>query len=88
VARLRRMLRLRIRALASGEAPAHPDRHGLNTVATFCQDTVTDFEDDGTDERDQLRDYGRRVADALSESVHLAPDEREAHIEARCRSMR
>ena len=83
VARLRRLLRTRIRALgAGGEAP-QPDRHGLEHVPTYCQDTVCDWPGDTEPDRETLRSHGQRIADAVIESATLAPVEREQHIRAR-----
>lgn len=86
VARLRRMLRERIRALAGGEPPARPAlRDGV--VSTFCQDTVCDRSGADTLDEAALRAHGQRVADAVIESADLEPEARARRIRTCCESV-
>ena len=80
VARLRRLLRQRIRALAAGETVRHPGAFGLDAVPTYCQDTV--FSWPGSDEpaETDLCAAGRWVAGAVLGSDGLGPREREDHV--------
>lgn len=83
VARLRRLLRQRIQALAAGRPVARPDAGELDAASTYCQDTVCRRarSDDVSDE--QLRSHGQRVADAVLETDCLTPDARERAIRER-----
>ena len=84
VARLRRLLRERIRALAAGEAPVRPDWFGLDAISTYCQDTVCEWRGAHPPDETALRAVGRRVADAVLESNRLAPTQREARVRELC----
>ena len=80
VARLRRLLRRRIRALAAGEPARQPDAFGLDAVPTYCQDTVFRWRGSQQPAETDLRAAGRRVAGAVLGSDRLAPREREACV--------
>ena len=84
VVRIRTMLRRRIRALAGGEPVARPAVcEGL--VSTYCQDTVSNWRDHPEKEETAiLREYARRVADAVVESDTLTPELRAARIRELC----
>ena len=82
VARLRRLLRRRIRELAGGEAMRQPDPFELDAVPTYCQDTVFRWQGAGRPTAEALRAAGRRVADAVLDSDRLDPVRREAHVRA------
>ena len=60
VARLRRLLRQRILALAAGEPVRQPDAFGLDAVPTYCQDTV--FRWQGSEQARRERSSGGRAA--------------------------
>ena len=82
VARLRRLLRRRIRALAAGEGAHQPDPFGLDAVSTYCQDTVFRWPGSGRPAETDLREAGRWVAAAVLGSDRLAPQERETYVRA------
>ena len=80
VARLRRLLRRRIRALAAGEPVRQPDAFGLDAVPTYCQDTVFRWQASAPPADTDLRAAGRWVAGAVLGSDRLAPPQREDHV--------
>ena len=80
VARLRRLLRRRIRELAAGEAVRQPDPFELDAVPTYCQDTVFPWRGADRPTAEDLRAVGRRVAGAVLGSDRLDPVRREAHV--------
>ncbi len=80
VARLRHLLRERIRALAAGEPPFHPHTGALPYVATYCQDTVDRWHGAGVPDDDALRAQGRKVANAVLQSAQLPAAAREAYV--------
>ena len=80
VAKLRRLLRRRIRALAAGEPVRRPEPCGLDAVPTYCQDTVFPWRGAGRPTAEDLRAEGRRVAGAVLDSDGLDPVRREAHV--------
>ena len=82
VARLRRLLRQRIRALAAGEPARRPDPSGLEAVPTYCQDTIFLWPDAGRLAEPHLRAAGRRIASALLDSDRLDPERRAACVRA------
>ena len=82
VARLRRLLRRRIRALAAGEPVRQPDAFGLDAVPTYCQDTVFRWQASAPPTETDLRAAGRWVAGAVLGSDQLAPPRREDHVRA------
>jgi len=82
VARLRRLLRRRIRELAAGEAVRQPDPFELAAVPTYCQDTVFRWQGACRPTAEELRAAGRRVAGAVLGSDRLDPQRREAHVGA------
>ena len=82
VARLRRLLRRRIRELAAGEAVRQPDPFQLDAVPTYCQDTVFPWRGEDRPTAEDLRAAGRRVAGAVLGSDRLDPVRREAHVRA------
>ncbi len=84
VARLRRLLRHNIRALAAGNPVEPPDRFGLDAVPTYTQDTVARWCGSAPPDNVALRAQGRRVAEAVLSSAHLSAPAREAHIRAQC----
>ena len=86
VARLRRLLRERIRALANGEAARQPDCHGLQAISTYAQDTVCEWREHGEPDDEQMRAHGRRVAAAVLQSDRLAPAAREQQVKTLCGS--
>ena len=86
VARLRRLLRRRIRELAAGDPVRQPDAFGLDAVPTYCQDTVFPWHGAGRPTEEDLRAAGRRVAGAVLGSDRLDPVRREAHVGACARA--
>ncbi len=84
VARLRRLLRKRIRQLAAGESVPRPEDFGLGAVPTYTQDTVCEWRGSGDPDEAALRRQGRRVAEAVLQSDRLVPDAREARVRALC----
>ena len=80
VARLRRLLRRRIRALAAGEAVRQPDALGLDAVPTYCQDTVFPWPGASRPTVEELRAAGRRIAGVVLDSARLDPMHREASV--------
>ena len=80
VARLRRLLRRRIRDLAAGEPIRQPETFGLDAVPTYCQDTVFPWTGPEAPGEEDLRAAGRRIADAVLGSDRLPPPEREAQV--------
>ena len=86
VARLRRLLRRRIRALAAGETVRQPDAFGLDAVPTYCQDTVFPWPGADRPTTEELRAAGRRVAGAVLDSDRLDPMRREARVRGAARS--
>ncbi|MBT6275387.1 MAG: aromatic ring-hydroxylating dioxygenase subunit alpha, partial [Chromatiales bacterium] len=79
VARLRRLIRERIRMLAAGETPVQPTAGHLPYVSTFCQDSVVVWGNKPADE-ETLREHGRKTARAVLDSAGLPADEREAFV--------
>jgi phenylpropionate dioxygenase-like ring-hydroxylating dioxygenase large terminal subunit len=67
VARLRRLLRHHIRALAAGEPVRYPDTVDDRPVSTYCQDTVFPVAQPDGDEKEFMAHFGRRVGDVLLE---------------------
>lgn len=80
VARLRRLLRRRIRDLAAGEPIRQPETFGLDAVPTYCQDTVFPWTGPEAPGEEDLRAAGRRIADAVLGSDRLPPEAREARM--------
>ena len=80
VARLRRLLRRRIRELAAGDPVRQPDAFGLDAVPTYCQDTVFRWRGAERPTENDLRAAGRRIAAAVLGSDRLEPEQREAHV--------
>ena len=80
VARLRRLLRQRIRDLAAGKPVRRPDAFGLDAVPTYCQDTVFRWQGPDTPGEEDLRAAGRRIAGAVLDSCRLPPRERETQV--------
>ena len=80
VARLRRLLRQRIRDLAAGKPVRQPDAFGLDAVPTYCQDTVFRWQGPDTPGEEDLRAAGRRIAGAVLDSCRLPPRERETQV--------
>ena len=80
VARLRRLLRQRIRDLAAGKTVRQPDAFGLDAVPTYCQDTVFRWQGPDTPGEEDLRAAGRRIAGAVLDSCRLPPRERETQV--------
>ena len=85
VARLRRLVRQRIQALAAGEPVVRPDLFGLDAVSTYTQDTVCDWRGEGTPDDERMRVQGRLVAKAVLDTNTLAPAEREQKIKELCK---
>ncbi len=89
VARLRRLLRQRIRALAAGEGVQHPTLTEGGTVSTYCQDTVWPWPSSiKTDEekRVMLR-MGRAIARAVLASDKMNSNERCDALQQTCESL-
>ena len=84
VARLRRLLRQNIRALAAGDAISQPDSFGLDALPTYCQDTVCRWHGSDPPDTEAMRAQGRRVARTVLESAHLPPRAREAYVREKC----
>ena len=85
VTRLRRLLRERVRAHAeTGDAP-EPQLNEVDTVSTFCQDTVYNVKP-AADEDQLMKQFGSRVADCVLESADLSEDKRISHIESMCKA--
>ncbi len=84
VARLRRLLRNNVRALAAGDPVVYPGDCGMRTVPTYCQDTVSEWRYDTPPDDDALRAHGRHIADAVLGSSHLLPAAREARVRDAC----
>ena len=82
VARLRRLLRRRIRELAAGDPVCQPDAFGLDAVPTYCQDTVFRWRGAERPTENDLRAAGRRIAAAVLGSDRLEPERREAYVRA------
>ena len=80
VARLRRLLRRHIRALAAGEPVHQPDPFDLEAVPTYCQDTVFRWQGASQPEESDLRAAGRWIATAVLDSNRLTPSQREARV--------
>ena len=80
VARLRRLVRRRIRDLAAGEPIRQPETFGLDAVPTYCQDTVFPWTGPEAPGEEDLRAAGRRIADAVLDSDRLPPEAREARM--------
>ena len=83
VAKLRRLTRDRIRALAAGKSVQHPEWHSLEAISTYCQDTVCQWPDGATDDDNALLEHGRKVAKAVLDTGNLAPAAREEEIRQR-----
>ena len=86
VARLRRLIRANIQALAAGERLPQPDFCGNEAVPTYCQDTVCSWGGQGEPDDERMREHGRVVARAVLESNALAPAAREAYIRTLCQN--
>ena len=84
VVKLRRLIRDRIRALAAGQGVPHPDTERLQTVSTYCQDTVCRWNGDHEPGNAAMLAQGRQVVTAVLETDHLPPAVREAAIRQRC----
>ncbi|MGI9332667.1 MAG: Rieske 2Fe-2S domain-containing protein [Gammaproteobacteria bacterium] len=84
VARLRRAIRTRIRALAAGKSVTQPDDFGLGAVPTYCQDTVCKWHHETPPTADQLRVHGQALAREVLDSDRLSPQAREDRIRAWC----
>lgn len=86
VARLRRLLRNRIRDTAAGQPASRPLVNQDGLVATYCQDTVwADTQEPATTqgETERLRELGRQVATAVLESSELPHPQRVEFIKRR-----
>lgn len=88
VARLRRLIRNRIRELQSTSRAPHPDWTQGDRIATYCQDTVWPWSgkeiSDPEAEKDLLKQYGRRVADVVLESDRVDHQSRIEQLKACC----
>lgn len=80
VARLRHLLRARIRALRAGKAAMHARQDGRGAVPTYCQDSVCEWRGDTPPDDDTLREHGQRVAQAVLDSASLPPEQREQQV--------
>lgn len=83
VSKLRNLLRKRVRAHTDTGEAAMPTLNEANQVSTYCQDTVypvTPVEDD----RELMRQFGRRVADTVLDSGRDLSDRRVQVIETMC----
>jgi hypothetical protein len=78
VAKLRRLIRDNIRALAGAAPVVQPQPPGDQLVPTFCQDTVFPVAQQkiNEDEKEFLAFFGQRVADTLLENAGDTPEQR------------
>ena len=83
VARLRRLIRDGIRAVAAGTPAPHPEWHALEAISTYCQDTVCDWPQGAPDDDSALLEQGRKVAQAVLDTDALPPAAREEEIRRR-----
>lgn len=76
VAKLRRLLREKIRAVAKGEPIRHPLTPDSRPVATYCQDTVYPVARRDGDETAFMAAFGRHIGDELVACADQLPAQR------------
>ena len=87
VARYRRMLREAIRRLGAGSAPPRPNRNADGHIATMAGDVIVHVAGLNGDDRETLRQLGRKIGNVVRETLPLSANERAAVIEQRVRTL-
>ena len=77
VAMLRRLVRRGIRAVKAGKPYTSPPRRSNRLIPTYTSDAVLHLPAVDAEERDLMRELGRKVVDIMLTSDHLEPVDRE-----------
>jgi len=83
VTRLRRLLRERVRAHAESDEAPLPQTNDVDTISTYCQDTVYPVKA-AADEDQLMKHFGSRVADCVVDSDQHDEGKRVEQIKAMC----
>lgn len=87
VARMRRMLRRAIQAVAAGADPVEPERNEDGQVPSMSGDVIVKAAKSNSDDTALQRDLGHRIGAIVAETLALPGAERASEIERRVRSL-
>ena len=80
VAMLRRLVRRGIRAVKAGKPYTSPPHGSNRLIPTYTSDSVLRIPQGNGEERELMRELGRKVVDVMLKSDHLEPIERESYF--------
>ena len=80
---MRSLLRKQIRSVADGNKPVEPTRNAEGRISTYTGDFVIKVPPVAGEEENQQREFGRKLARILVDTLPLGFEDRQAEVKRR-----